>query len=294
VTTLNSIYLTGPAPVGGTACVVTSSDPAVASIVSNPLILSGQTSGQFSISTKTVGAASIVTITVTCGKQTGSAPLTVQSQSPNLSYFTLYPTTLTGGEVITLNSVSLTGPAPAGGTACVVTSSDPAVASIVANPLIPSGQTTGRFSISTKAVAVTSIATITVTCGQQTRSAVLTVQPPPSDLSYFTLYPTALPGGEVTTLNSVYLTGPAPVGGIACAITSSDPSVAKIMAAPLIPSGQTSGRFSISTKTVGLASVATITVTCGQQTRSAPLTVLVQQRSPTVIRMGSSPSQRSR
>jgi len=281
---LSSVVLAASSIAGGTATsgtayltsvtdspislTVTSNNPAVVA-VGPASVAAGASSAAFSIQTSAVSVATQVQITVTAGASTRSATLTVLP--PDLSYFTLYPTAVSGGLTTTYNSVYLTGAAGPNGGAVTISSSNPAVAA-AANAMVPAGATSGAFTITTAPVSVSTAVQITVTAGAVTQSATLTVNPP--DLSYFTLYPAGITGGQLSTNNYVYLTGPAPAGGASVILRSSNAQVASAPRSIAIPAGATSAAFPIQTKVVNVPTPVVMSVTAGQVTMSLTLTVM--------------------
>lgn len=266
--TSGTAYLTS-ASSSPTSLTVTSSNPAVVQ-VSGPIIVpAGATSAAFTIQTSAVSSVTTVQITVAAGSSTRSVMLTVLP--PDLRYFTLYPTSVSGGQTTTYNYVYLTSVAGPSGAAVTVTSSNPAVAA-VANWVVPAGTTSGTFTIQTSPVSVPTAVQITVTSGAVTQSATLTVTPP--DLNYFTLYPPGMTGGQSSTYNYVYLTGPAPANGTTVIVHSSNQQVAFGPRGFTIPAGATSASFSIWTTAVITPTLVQISVTAGSVTKSLTLTIM--------------------
>src|SRR5262249_62429435 len=80
---------------------------------------------------------------------------------------------------------------------------------------VPTRAGAGRasFTVSTQAVAASTAATISASYGGTTRTASLTVTPPPVTVSSLTLNPTSVVGGLQSSMGTVTLSGPAPAGG---------------------------------------------------------------------------------
>jgi hypothetical protein len=116
-----------------------------------------------------------VTISGTYRGATKTATITVNS--PQLALLTLRPTSVKGGGTTTQNILALNAPAPAGGAIVMLTSGNPAVASVPATVTIPSGATSTSFTITTTAVTANTLVPITGTYGGSTKSATLTVTP---------------------------------------------------------------------------------------------------------------------
>ncbi len=222
----------------------------------------------------------------------------------SLTSLTLSPTTVTGGgPLITipqigrpsaLGTVTLSGPAPAGGLAIGLSSSNTAVATVLASVTVVAGQTTAKFPIGTSPVA--SPTTVTISASQQvrgptpqtlptlvTKTATLTVVPPV--LTSLTLNPTSVPGGASPT-GTVALSGPAYSGGVHVTLASSNPTVARVLGPGLVPTpingeatvtvpaGQSSASFTVSTQPVptGTTTPVTIAAYYGRVTKEPTLT----------------------
>src|SRR5262249_54719101 len=103
---------------------------------------------------------------------TKSAVLTVTS--PTLTSVSLAPTSVKGGTPST-GTVTLNGPAPAGGAVVMLSSSKPGVATVPASVIIAAGATSATFTVFTSRVAYSTTATISATFDGVTRSGELTV-----------------------------------------------------------------------------------------------------------------------
>ena len=99
---------------------------------------------------------------------------------------------MTGGTAVT-GTVTLDGPAPAGG-AVVQLSDNSAAASVPASVTIAAGATSATFSVGTSAVAASTSVTISASYGGATLSVSLTVLP--AVLTSLTLNPTSVVGGR--------------------------------------------------------------------------------------------------
>jgi hypothetical protein len=71
------VQLNGPAPAGGAVVTLTSSDPAVAAMLSTVTVAAGATSARFGIKTATVTTSTAVTITASYAGVNRSETLTV-------------------------------------------------------------------------------------------------------------------------------------------------------------------------------------------------------------------------
>ena len=122
---------------------------------------------------------------------------------------TLNPTTVTGSLTST-GTVTLTGPAPAGGVTVTLSSDTPSVATVPASVPIPAGGTTAHFTVQTVNPGSKTTVTITASEGGASPTAKLVVVPiiPVS----LTFNPNPVTGGG-TTQATVTISAPAPTGG---------------------------------------------------------------------------------
>jgi hypothetical protein len=168
--------LNGPAPAGGLVLNL-SSNSSAASVPATVTIPAGDTSFPINIATSAVTTATPVTISATMNGNTLQAPLTLEpQQSPTA--ITL-DATVTSGRNGTNATVTLGSPALSDNTWIALSSSNPSVASVPANVLVPKGSTTGGFFVSSTAVTTVTTVTITATGAGVTQSATLTVNPTP-------------------------------------------------------------------------------------------------------------------
>lgn len=270
----NQVALTGVAPASGAVVALTSSNPSTAAVPATVTVPPGATSVSFQVTTASVTAATSVTISATYGGTTRSATLAVNPASatpPALSAVSLSPASITGGAVSTANNILLSGPAPSGGAAIALSSSNPSVASVPASILVPAGSSTVNFTISTSSVTGSTPVVISATYAGATRTATLSVNAAAS-LRSLTLSPSSVAGGGTTTMNTISLTGPAPAGGTVVRLSSSR-SVAAVPASVVIPAGATSVKFAVKTAPVSWQVTVRVTATLGTVVKTAYLTV---------------------
>jgi hypothetical protein len=192
-----------------------------------------------------------------------------QSASPTaLSSVSVNPSSVTGGQSIT-GTVSVSGPAPAGG-ASVSLSSASSAADVPPTVTVPANATSVNFSVSTAAVGATTMGNITASFSGVTKTVNVTIQP--AALMSVTLNPSNILGGS-TAVGKVTLTGPAPASGIVVTLTSSQSAKAKAPSKLIIPSGARSATFDVTTTSVSRKTVVTIAASFGGVTKSAALTL---------------------
>jgi len=274
-----TVTLSGPAPAGGAQVALSSSNTAAATVPSSVTVPAGATSATFTVSTSVVTASAAVTISAAYGGATRTASLAVTPAAPpppTLASLGLNPTSVTGGNSST-GTVTLSGPAPAGGAQVALSSSNTAAATVPSSVTVPAGATSATFTVSTSAVAASTTVTISAGYGGVTRSASLTVAPappPPATLSSLTLNPANVIGGLQTSKGTVTLSAPAPAGGATVMLSSSN-GAARVPSSVFVPAGATSATFTVNTSIVLLSTSATISASYNGTTRTAGLLVLL-------------------
>jgi len=181
----------------------------------------------------------------------------------------LSPGILTGGTsgmgTVTLTSSSTTA------TTVVLASSDTTAASVPASIIIPAGQTSGTFTVTTHTVVPYTPVTITATANGVSKSATLIVEPTGNPT--FKLNPTSVIGGAANSTGTITVPGPAPAGGIPIVLSSNNPAAASVPASVTIPAGQTSVQFTVTTYSVTTNTSVVITASSHGTTGTATLTV---------------------
>ena len=172
-------------------------------------------------------------------------------------------------------TVGLPMPAPAGGGVVSLTTDNPSIIHVPANVSIAQGNSTDTFDIPTS--PVTGLPTggnVFATAGGVTKSIFVNVSPDPNApplLQSMTISPTSVRGGTSAT-GTVFLSSPAPAGGISVTLATSNSSVATVPGIVNVPGGQTSASFTVTTFAVGNNTSVTITAFL-DTTTSANLTV---------------------
>jgi thermitase len=172
-----TVYLTAPAQSGGFTVQLSSSNPSVASVPSSVTVPQGQTSANFTVTTTPVTSQTNVTITASAQGVTRQATLTVTPQpSVTLQSLTISPSSVWGGSNAT-GTVTLTGPAPAGGAVVQLRSSNTSAATVPSSVTVPAGQTSASFTIRTTSCwwCFYRVVTITATYNNTSKSAQLTI-----------------------------------------------------------------------------------------------------------------------
>ncbi len=153
-----TVTLNGPAPSGG-AAVTLSSGNAAAQVPGAVNIPAGSATATFQATSAAVNAVTPVTITATLnGTATGA--LTINPVSVATIGFN--PNSVTGGQS-TSGTVTLNGPAPAGGVTVQLSSGNPAGVSFPSSVNIPAGNNSKTFQTTTPSVGVVTVVALTAT-----------------------------------------------------------------------------------------------------------------------------------
>lgn len=168
-----TVTLTAPAPQGGFVVNLTSSNTAVATVPTSVTVPAGATRASFTVSTNAVSSTTSVTITASANGVSRQATLTVNPAAVSLQSLTISPTAVWGGQSA-IGTVTLSGPAPAGGIV-VSLRSNSSRASVPSSITIPAGATSASFTIRTRSGFTVVTVTITATYNGVLRSAQLTV-----------------------------------------------------------------------------------------------------------------------
>jgi len=188
---------------------------------------------------------------------------------PDLQSLTINPSSVVGGSTA-MGTVTLNGPAPAGGLQVQLSSNNPNVASVPASVTVPAGQRTASFRVDTRVVASQTQVMITARLGNSSRQATLTVVPP--SIQSLSISPSTVRGGSNAT-GIVTLNAPAPPGGAVVPLRSSNSTVATVPASVTIPAGQTTAQFTVRTTRPSSSSVSVTITATYNGSRSAQLTV---------------------
>jgi len=254
-----AVTLSGTAPSGGVIVGISSDNSAAKppATVSVPFTASSAT---FSIPTSTVTASQTCTITATLGRSSQTTQITV---IPALQ-LVLQSSSVVGGNGNTVSgTVVIANSAPITGANVTLKSSDPTTATVPYAVVIPSGQNSASFTISTATVTAARTVTITAAYENFTQSATLTVNPPASaTLTGVAVSPDYVTAGT-NAIGTVTLGAAAPVGGITITLQSSLPITAQVPPMVVVPQGAATASFTISTTQVTSTQTVTITAKAG-------------------------------
>jgi len=262
-----TLSLSGKVALGGATVNLTSSNPTVVQVPATFALSFGQSSASIGITTAGVSAQQSASITATFAGSTSTAVLIV---NPALT-ITLAPAAVVGGTSATaIVSLAQAAETPA---TVILESSDSTAALVPASVIVPAGQLSASFTISTNNAIAPVAIVITVSYADASESATLTINPAglPTPVS-LTLNPLVVQGGNTST-GTITISAPAPTAGLVVDLTTDNPFVSQIPSFVVVSSGQTVGTFTIATPTLASSQTATITASAGGASQSATLTV---------------------
>jgi hypothetical protein len=184
---------------------------------------------------------------------------------------TLNPTIVVGG-TSSQGTITLSGLAPTGGATVTLTSSNIAAAHVPTSIVVPAADASAKFTITTTAVASSTISTISASFGGTTRAASLTVAHGTPTVASVTLNPASVVGGS-SSQGTVRLSGPALSGGATVSLTSSHTAAAHVPASVVVPAAATSATFTITTSSVASSTSSVISASYNSTTQTATLGV---------------------
>ncbi len=159
-------------------------------------------------------------------------------------------------------SVGLAIPAPAGGGVVNLSTDNPSIIKVPPSVSIAAGNSTNTFAIGTSRVSgLTTGGNVFASAGGVTKSIFVNVAPDPNApplLQSMSITPTSVSGGTNAT-GRVFLSAPAPAGGISVTLSTSNASAAQAPGIVSVPGGQTSANFTITTFAVSANTTVTIT-----------------------------------
>ena len=271
-TATGTVTLADPAPEGG-VLVDLSSDEGAANVPSSITIPEGETEGTFDVETSPVSEDTVATITATSAN---SATDMLTIKAPCVDTLTLTVDSVVGRESVTA-TVTLTSPAPEGGSEVTLVSSDAAV-SVPSTVTVLAGETSAQFQVTTASVAALVEATIEALLGDCPGITVdLEVKAPVLESLGLSPSTVALLG---TVTGTVTVDGPAPAGGLEIELDSDfDLPMGNTLNLTMptsvtIEEGETSVDFDITTAGTLLQTVmGNINASLDGEVKSAVLTV---------------------
>jgi hypothetical protein len=267
-----TVRILGTAPANGASVKLESSNPGVVSVPGSVRIEAGGSSASFEVGTVAVRTDTPVTITATLETQqeTMQKSVGLVVQSPVLDAVSVNPSTVTGRTTPVQGTVTLTGPAPAGGIEVQLNSGNPDIVKIQQSTVtVPAGRNTAGFTVNTEPVnGPTPVAVIASSQNVQ-KTTPLTVVPPA--LTQITLNPTSVLGGG-TSQGTVQLGGPA-AASFTVDLRSTNTSLATVQSSVTVPANSTSATFVVNARPVVSTSQVNIVASRSGVDRVATLTV---------------------
>jgi len=172
-----TVTLNGPAPPPGVVISLFSNNKAATVPPSGSVTVpTGATTATFPVNTSAVAIPTTVTISASYGGGTQAASLTVIPPIP--SSLTLNPSSVVGGPLgSSTGTVTLNGPAPAGGVRITLSSNNTAASVPARGVTVPAGANSATFTVNTSVVVFSTTVTISGSYNSSTKSASLTVNP---------------------------------------------------------------------------------------------------------------------
>ena len=260
-----TIGLSAPAPPAGLTISLRSSNDSVLPVPASITVPAGASTAALLVTAAPVAGNTAVTLEANYGGVIRRSVVAVVP--PSLTRLSL-PASVTGGKGLK-GTVTLNGPAPAGGVTAALSSAAPTLLTVPANVTIPAGATTASFNVQTVAVASNTPAVVTATNAGVHVTDTLTLLPPA--LASTVVAPRMVIGGASATL-TMTLDVAAPAAGVTLALTSSSAGIAAVPATVQVPGGQRSVSVPVLTSRVAGPSAVTLSATA-RTTKSTTLTV---------------------
>lgn len=271
---IGTATLTGPAPSSDLGVVVglSSSDVAVAAVPEKVTVPPGATTASFVVETFPVTTSTLVTISAQRDtSDTKSSAVTVVP--PSIAILGCDQFRVAAGRPLTCK-VWLDGKVASGAVVVALASSNQAVATVPSSVSVGEGQKMGSFTVTAQPIAQAAPVIISASYNGVTKTAPVTVLPVPVwgvSISW-----SSTPG-EDGYEGMVYLTVPAPMGGLDVRLSSSHPALVSIPPRVSVPEGKDAAGFKIQTKPVAADTPVTIStfsgVTSFGNTKTATLRV---------------------
>jgi len=205
----------------------------------------------------------------------------VTTNGVSVASVTVNPTVVVGG-TSSQGTVTLSGPAPAGGATVILTSSNTAAAQVPATVVVPAAASSATFTITTSAVSSSTTSTISASFGGTKPTASLTIAHGTPAVASVTLNPTSVLGGN-SSQGTVTLSGPALGGGATVTLTSSDTAAAQVPASVVVAAAASSATFTITTSSVSSSTNSVISASYNSSTQTATLDVTEVASSTAVL-----------
>jgi len=238
MTSTGTVVLDNPADVGGRVVTLSSNNTGVATVLPSVTVPAGDTSSTFVVQTSSVTSVESAVISATAGGVTQRDTLTV---TPLSIESVTFQASVLGGDSVTA-AVTLTGFAGPGGKLVTLTNSNPSLVTIPTSVVVLEGLKSKVFTIHTVPVMALDSVSISAAAGGVVKSTMLTIIAFPT----LSMQKDTIVGGNFATLIAT-LAVPAPVGGVAIQLQSSNDSIAHPIQPGAIVEGQTATSFLVQT-----------------------------------------------
>ncbi len=263
---VGTVTLNGFAPPGGALVELSSSD-ASAVVPQRVRVAAGTASATFTVKTLPGAAPTKALITAKWGSEAETATLTITPAS--VSALTLCRSSVVGGSTTAVaGTVTLTGPAPAGGYNVVLASSDSSEVKVSASVTVAAGASTATFTVTHYVVSSPRTVAITASFAGSSGKAVLTLDP--LDVTALSITPASVTGGANAT-GTVSLA--LPVWEAVTVKLTHDSVAISVPASVTIPANASTATFAITTKPVSASVTAHVLAILGSSAKEATLTV---------------------
>jgi len=259
-----TVTLQAAAPTGGILVSLANDAPATLSCPASVLVPAGQTRATFTVVGQSVAVASSAKVTGTPSFTEKSATISVLPYF--LADFTIQNTTILAS-TSTVGTVTVSSPAPAGGSVITLSSSTNRL-TLPSTVTVPEGATSAQFTIAGGALPV-SAGVIRAALGTVTKAATINVVH--RHITAVALGSTTITSGNTTTF-TVTVNATA-ASDMVVTLSSQSPSIAGVPATLTIPAGQTSASVTVTT-TAGVVGTSNIYANLpGHGVKGAKLTV---------------------
>lgn len=189
-----------------------------------------------------------------------------------LSNLTVSPARIDGGQNVK-GTLRLNGPAPQSGLSVTLSSSDATVASVPASIIIPKGELSGQFKITTTRVTSSTQVAISASLGKTAKLATIDIDPATTAISSVTLSANSTDGGKTIT-GRVTLLNPSSTSAMSIILMCIPPDVAEVASSITIPAGSSTATFPIKLANVKESTHITVGAMYNDVTKLANLTVM--------------------
>ncbi len=285
-TATGEVYLMGVAPAGGLTVDLSSTGPATTNATIT--IPAGQHSATTTVETSSVSTSTPATLTAAYNSQEIEAPLNVVPGS--IDSFAVSPNPVVGGNTAQGKVVLTSAATSSTPVTLAIVSGGSAITSMPSLVHVATGGTYVTFQIDTKAVSASTSVTVSATVGSDTEQASFTVTPgstSPAAPSAVTYSANPLLGGGSLTGKVTVASAVSVSTTVTLTVASGASAIASIPATVVVPAGQTSATFPITTASVSTGTA--VQITASTSTGSASKILTVEAPAPVTVTFLTSP-----